>query len=142
MPSGIPFDWPCAAPWPAPGAAGVELPCMEDPAGRVRPVVVWFLRDGGDLVEVVGGRRRGRHPLEALRAPRVLLAALSPAQRERQVDDDDDEPEREQRGAGGGGAGQRLEPLRELVVAARHPVVAEQELRDEGGVEAQDDQAR
>src|SRR5205823_7785333 len=49
--------------------------------GLVGAVVVRHLGDLRDLVEVVGGGRRGGHPLEALRSPRVRLAGLSPAQR-------------------------------------------------------------
>ena len=49
-------------------------------------------------------------------------------------------PERQQRRARGRGHVQRLERSGYVVVAARHARVAEQELRDEGGVEAEDDQ--
>src|SRR5467141_4588696 len=49
----------------------------DDPRRLVRAVVVRHLGDGGDLVEVVRRRRRGRQPLESLAAPRVRLRARS-----------------------------------------------------------------
>src|SRR5512140_887128 len=113
-----------------------------DSGGLVGAVVVRHLRDGGDHVEVVRGRRRGRHPLESLAAPGIGHGAAAVPERDGQVDEDDHEPEGEQRGAGGGGHVERLELLRVLVVAPRHPEVAEQELGNEGGIESEDDQRR
>src|SRR3989442_392456 len=124
----------------SPGGSAAASDIGVHPAGRMRPVVVRVLGDVRDPVEVVGGWRRLGQPLETFRAPGVLLASRAPAQRDHQVDEDDDEAEAEQRGARGGGDVQRLEVFRVLVVAARHPVVAQQELRDEGCIEPEDDE--
>src|ERR1700686_1267818 len=140
MPSGTPSG-ACPCPWPWPGAAAASA-AMIDPARSVRPVVVRILREGGDLVEVVGGRRRRRHPLEALRAPGVLLAAPPPPQRDGEIDDDEDEAEGEQRGARGRGHVQGLEALRILVIPAGQSAIAEQQTWDEGCIEGEDDRGR
>src|SRR2546422_8988864 len=114
----------------------------DDPRRLVRAVVVRHLGDGGDLVEVVRRRRRGRQPLESLATPRVRLRALAVPESDRHVDEDDEEAEPEERRTGRGSDVQRLEMLRELVVAARDSEVTEQELGNEGGGEAEEDQRR
>src|SRR6266849_1923746 len=100
---------------------------MNHPRRLVRPVVVWHLRDGGDFVEVVRGRRRSSQPLEAFRTPGVGFALLPPAQRDAQVEEAEEEPESQKRGARRGGDVERLEMLRVLIVAPRHSEVAEKE---------------
>src|SRR5437763_17220911 len=75
----------------------------DDPRRLVRAVVVRHLGDGGDLVEVVRRRRRGRQPLESLAAPRVRLRALAVPESDRHADEDAEEAEPEEGRTGRGG---------------------------------------
>src|SRR5690348_13883625 len=98
----------------------------------LRPgVVVRRARDDGRPLEVVAPRRRRRLPFEAGRAPRVRRRRLAVAQRPQEIRHREQVAEPEDRRAGRREHVQHLELVGILPVAARHPEVAEHELREE-----------
>src|ERR1700732_2479665 len=133
--------WSRAWPWPPPPALTLTLPLCNvsllpgDGAG-VRRVLVGLLVDHHRVVEVEGRRRRGGRPLQPLRAPRVGPCLLAVEQRVEEVAERQQVADTQDRGAGGREHVPHLELGRVLPVAARHAEVAEDELREEGQVEA------
>src|ERR1700688_1256280 len=143
--------WSRAWPWPPARALGlrvggtvtlgnVSLLLADDPG--VRRVLVRLLVDHHRVVEVEGGRRRGGRPLQPLRAPRVGPRLLAVEQRVEEVAERQEVADTQDRGAGGREHVPHLELGRVLTVAARHAEGAEDDLREEGQVEADEDEQR
>src|SRR6202035_230838 len=104
--------------------------------GRLLAVVVGSAGDDRGDVEVVGWRRRVGVPLEADRAPGVGRAQLPVAHRPDEVGSREEVAEAEDRGAGGRQHVEDLELRRVGPVAPRHAEVSQDELGEEGEVEA------
>src|SRR5262249_13098985 len=98
-------------------------------------------RDRRQVVEVVRRRRRGRVPLERVRLPRVVADPRASAGRPEDVDHEQQYRDPHHVRADGG---REVVPLPALVRvrvdAARHPLEPEEELREEGDVEADEQQ--
>src|SRR4051812_7905429 len=88
--------------------------------------------------EVVLGRRRIGLPFEARRRPGVACRFFPAEQRPPEVCERHQVAERKHHGAGGREYVQQLELRRVLVIAARHAEPAEQVLRKEREVEAEE----
>src|SRR5579871_3219730 len=101
----------------------------------VRPV-----RHGRRSLEVLGDGRGLGLPLERQAAPRVLRRPLAArSERRHEVTEREEETEAEDERAVRRERVERLELLQVRVVAARHATRAEEELREERHVEADED---
>src|SRR5689334_8180775 len=105
-------------------------------------IVVRAARKVGGAIEVVLRWRRGRAPLVARRTPGIRHGALLSEQRCREVSERDEETSREDRRAERRHHVENLELGGIIVIATRHPAVAEQKLRKKGGDESDEDEHR
>src|SRR5208282_1233761 len=105
-------------------------------------VVIGFPGDHRRLVKIKGGRRRRGLPLQASGVPGIRAGDLAVAQRPDEVDHRQQIAGGEYAGSGRGENVQRLEFRRILPVAAGHADVAENKLREERQVEADEDEQR
>src|SRR4029077_4975848 len=101
-------------------------------------VVVGFPGDDRLLFEIERWRRRGDHPLEAGRVPGIVRSRLAVAHRPQEINHGQHVTDGEDSRARGRKHIQDLEfrGMGVVPVAARHPHVAQNELREEGEVEA------
>src|SRR6476661_1412408 len=130
------WAWPWG-PWPPTWATASDKLGLP---GGVRGVLVRLFDVRRHLDEVLGQRRRLRAPLEARRAPRIRPRDLAVLERPEEVDDRQQVAEAEDTGARRRHHVQHLELVGIHVVAARHAHVAEDELREEREVEADEHQ--
>src|ERR1035437_3660066 len=105
-------------------------------------VVVSFVRDYRSFFKVVDRRRRRGLPFESGGAPGVGRSHLAVAQGPDEVDHGNHVADGQDASARGGEDVEHLKLRRVGVVAARHPEIAQDELREEGQVEAQEDDQR
>src|SRR5207248_4046201 len=105
-------------------------------------VVIRAAADARLLFEVVLWRWRTRLPLEAARAPGVCARASAAEDRPAQIAERQQVTHGEHRRARGGKDVEQRELRRVFVVAPRHAEPAEQVLREEGEVEAEEDGER
>ena len=119
----------------------VRASCVRQRASPRRWIVVRALGHDRRLREVLCRRRRRRLPLQAGRAPRVRAGRLAVPQRPDEIHHRQQIAHAENRRAGRRQHVQHLELRRIRVIPARHPEIAEQELREERQVEADEDDA-
>src|SRR5580700_8963372 len=105
-------------------------------------VVISFPSHNRSLVKIECRWRRGRLPLEASGAPWIGIGNRAVAERPEQIDHGQQIADREHAGAGGRENVQDLKLRRILPVTAGHADVAENELRKEREVEADENEQR
>src|ERR687887_2791804 len=105
-------------------------------------VVIGGPRDAGLMLEVVLRRRRARLPFKAARAPRIRARARAKEERPPEVAKRQQVAQREHGGAGRGEEVEQRELRRGFVIAPRHSEPAEEGLREERQVEAEEDGER
>src|SRR5579862_731847 len=110
----------CSAIW-------ISLVANGDLLLRLMLVVVSFPSHDWSFIEVVGGRRRRRHPLQTYRVPGIRRSKLAVTQRPQEIDHRQHIAHGKNRGARGRQHVQHLELRRIGVIAARRAHVAENE---------------
>src|SRR5437879_2804018 len=105
-------------------------------------VVIRAAADARRLFEIVRRRRRARQPFETARAPRIGARTRATEDRPAEIAERQQVAYGEHRRARGGEDVEERELRRVFVVAPRHAEPAEQVLREEGEVEAEEDGER
>src|SRR5712675_1798927 len=101
-------------------------------------VVVRLPSDFGRDVEIFSDRRRGRLPFEASARPRIGAGYFTVAHGPSEINHRQQVAQREDGSSGSGHHIEHLKFRRIAGVAARHAQIAENELREEGEIEAQE----
>src|SRR5262245_54098551 len=105
-------------------------------------VIVCGQPDDRRVFEIVQGRRRWCLPLQSVTAPRIRCRHFPIAQRPDEVNHRHDISDGKYGSSGGREHVEHLELVRIGVIAARHPEIAQDELREERQVESQENDQR
>src|SRR3954451_10057644 len=103
-------------------------------------VFVGFPRYDGSFIEVESRRRRGGHPFQSNGVPWIVAGQCAVTQRPQQINERQQVSDSKDGSARAGEHVQHLELTRVRVILTRHTDIAENELRQESQVEANEDQ--
>src|SRR5690242_15533951 len=124
----------------APAAASLFIGRPTKQTDFRRRVVVWPSFHDRRLLEILGWRWRARLPFQSFGIPRIRGRTCTVEHRPQQITKRQQVSSRQNRGAGRREHIQHLELRSVLMIAARHAFDAEQILRKEGEIEAEENQ--